>query len=307
VDVVTTPAAAPLLDTHPAVRQVIRYDKRGGDRGWRGFAALAHRLREAHYEVAYVPHRSLRSALLAWWARIPARVGFRDGWRMLYTESRRRPAVAGAHEVDRLLALAGDPRAIRTPSIGVTAGDHAAALEFVNAEELGDEVVALAPGSIWGTKRWPHFAGLAERLAATHAVAVVGGADDGALADAIVAAARKAGGRAASGCGRLTLRESAALIGRSRLLVTNDSAPLHFAQAMGTPTVALFGPTLAAFGFGPLNPGDRVVEVTDLDCRPCSRHGPATCPLEHHRCLRDLPVARVIAEIEETGALRRRD
>lgn len=305
VDVVTTPAAAPLLDTHPAVRQVIRYDKRGADRGWRGLAALARRLRDAHYEVAYLPHRSLRSALLAWWARIPARVGFRDGWRSLYTESRRRPGTG--HEVDRLLALAQDPRAIRTPSIGLTAADHAGALAFVETEGLGDDVVAVAPGSIWGTKRWPHFAALAVRLAATHAIAVVGGADDGALADGVVNAVREAGGRAASGCGRLTLREAAALIGRSRLLVTNDSAPLHFAQAVGTPTVALFGPTLAAFGFGPLNPGDRVVEVTGLACRPCSAHGPAVCPLGHHRCLRDLPVEQVIAAIEETGALRRRD
>ena len=305
VDVVTTPAAAPLLDTHPAVRHVIRYDKRGADRGWRGFAALARRLREAHYEVAYVPHRSLRSALLTVWARVPRRVGFRDGWRSLYTESRQRPA--GLHEVDRLLALAGDPQAIRTPSIGLTPGDHAAATAVLESEGLGPDVVALAPGSIWGTKRWPHFAALAERLAASHSIVVVGGAGDEMLAAGIVQAVRSAGGRAASGCGTLTLRESAALLGRCRLLVTNDSAPLHFAQAVGTPTVALFGPTLPSFGFGPLNPGDRVVEVTDLACRPCSKHGPAACPLEHHRCLRDLSVERVIAAIEETGALRRRD
>jgi heptosyltransferase-2 len=305
VDVVTTPAAAPLLDTHPAVRQVIRYDKRGADRGWGGFTTLARRLREAHYEVAYVPHRSLRSALLALWARVPRRVGFRDGWRSLYTESKVRPV--GGHEVDRLLALAGDARAIRTPSIGLTAADHGAAAAFVEAEELGSDVVALAPGSLWGTKRWPHFAALAGRLAGSHAIAVVGGPGDEALAAAIVDGVRSAGGRAANGCGKLTLRESAALLARCRLLVTNDSAPLHFAQAVGTPTVAVFGPTVPAFGFGPLHPGDRVAGVTDLACRPCSRHGPAVCPLGHHRCMRDLPVERVIAAIEETGALRRRD
>jgi len=305
VDVVTTPAAAPLLETHAAVRRVIRYDKRGADRGWAGLAALARRLAEAQYEVAYLPHRSLRSALLAFRARIPRRIGFRDGWRSLYTESRPRPNAG--HEVDRLLALAGERGAIRTPSIGLTPADHAAAEGFAADAGLGDDLVALAPGSIWGTKRWPHYPALAARLGATHAVAVVGGEGDAGLANAVVDAVRAAGGRAASGCGRLTLRESAALIGRARLLVTNDSAPLHFAQAVGTPTVALFGPTLAAFGFGPLNPGDRVVEMGDLDCRPCSRHGPAVCPLQHHRCLRDLPVERVMTAIEETGALRRRD
>ena len=305
VDVVTTPAAAPLLETHAAVRRVIPYDKRGADRGRAGLATLARRLAETHYEAAYLPHRSLRSALLALRARIPTRIGFRDGWRLLYTESRPRPATG--HEVDRLLALAGEPRAIRTPSIGLTAGDHGAAARFVEDEGLGAELVAVAPGSIWGTKRWPHYADLAARLADGHAIVVVGGADDAGLANAIVASVRAAGGRAASACGRLALRESAALIARAKLLVTNDSAPLHFAQAVGTPTVALFGPTLAAFGFGPLNPGDRVVEMTDLECRPCSRHGPASCPLKHHRCLRDLPVDRVMAAIEETGALRRRN
>ena len=305
VDVVTTPAAAPLLETHPAVRRVIPYDKRGTERGWAGLAALARRLRETQYEVAYLPHRSLRSALLAFRARVPVRIGFRDGWRSLYTASRPRPV--GGHEVDRLLALAGGADAIRTPSIGLTAADHAAAERFAEDEGLGADLVAVAPGSIWGTKRWPHYPALAARLSAAHGVAVVGGPADRGAADAVVEAVRGAGGRAASACGRLALRESAALIGRARLLVTNDSAPLHFAQAVGTPTVALFGPTLPEFGFGPLNPGDRVVELTDLDCRPCSRHGPADCPLKHHRCLRDLPVERVMAAIEETGALRRRD
>ncbi|MGH7537990.1 MAG: glycosyltransferase family 9 protein, partial [Gemmatimonadales bacterium] len=81
LDVVTTPAAAPLLETHPAVRRVIPYDKRGADRGWDGLRRLARSLRAEGYAVAYLPHRSLRSAALAWLARIPRRVGYRDGWR----------------------------------------------------------------------------------------------------------------------------------------------------------------------------------------------------------------------------------
>ena len=56
--------------------------------------------------------------------------------------------------------------------------------------------------------------------------------------------------QAVNTCGNLTLRQSAALIGRARLLITNDSAPQHFASAMGTPVVTLFGPTVVEFGFG---------------------------------------------------------
>src|SRR3989449_3590394 len=73
VDVVTTPAATPLLETHPAVRRVIPYDKKGRDRGLAGLFRLARALRAEQYECAYLPHRSLRTALAAWLARIPQR------------------------------------------------------------------------------------------------------------------------------------------------------------------------------------------------------------------------------------------
>jgi len=310
VDVVTTPAAAPLLETHPAVRAVIRYDKRGADAGARGFLALARRLRGAQYEVAYVPHQSLRSALLARFAGIPRRVGYASGWPFLYTESRRRPA--DAHEVDRLLALVDAPDADRRPSLTVTAADAAAAGGVLEAGGVAGRFVALAPGSIWGTKRWPGFPLLAARLSATgDRIVVIGGPDDRALGDEIVRAVASAtpepGSAVLNACGTLSLRASAALIGRARILVTNDSAPLHLAQAMGTPTVALFGPTVPEFGFAPINPGDATLGVDGLACRPCSKHGPARCPLGHHRCMTELTVEQVVATIEETGAIHRRD
>jgi len=83
------------------------------------------------------------------------------------------------------------------------------------------------------------------------------------------------------------------------VLVTNDSAPQHLASAMGTPTVTVFGPTVPEFGFGPLAPRSDVVGVTGLDCRPCDRHGPVTCPLGHWRCMRDLPAATIAAAVEQ--------
>jgi heptosyltransferase-2 len=148
--------------------------------------------------------------------------------------------------------------------------------------------VALAPGSIWGTKRWPGFAALAADVDAP--IVVVGGPEDAALAETVAAAAPH---RAWSAAGALPLRGSAALIARAAVLVTNDSAPLHLATAVGTPVVALFGPTVPSFGFGPRGPRDRVVEHPSLPCRPCSAHGPQICPLEHHRCMRELSAASV--------------
>jgi len=300
VDVVTTPLAAPLLETHPAVRQVFPYDKRGADRGWGGLKSLARRLREQAYAQAYLPHRSLRSAALAMLARIPARIGFAGGWSFLYTEARPKPRTG--HETERLLALANGAPGLYRPQLRPTAEDQRVADGLISGD-----FVALAPGSIWGSKRWPYYAELASKLAA--AVVVVGGPDDAALGNEIVLAVEGGQGRsrAVNACGRLTLRQSAALIGRARLLVTNDSAPLHLATAMGTPVVAVFGPTVTEFGFGPLRPGDVALGVEGLECRPCSPHGPPACPLGHHRCMRELTVSAVLAAIEELGALRPRN
>lgn len=310
VDVVTTPAAAGLLETHPAVRRVIPYDKHGTDRGFGGLRRLASRLRAERYAEAYLPHRSLRSAALARLAGIPRRIGFADGWRRLYTEARPRPT--SGHEIDRLLALARDSATPgRRPSLRLTEEDTAAAASLLVGGGIapGAPFAGLAPGAIWGTKRWPRYEELARRLVAQLAVVVVGSRDDASLGEAIVAAAGAGGdGRhpVVNACGRLTLRQTAALVARAAVLVTNDSAPLHLAQAVGTRTVAVFGPTVPAFGFGPRGLEDRVVQVA-LHCRPCSPHGPAACPLGHHRCMTELSVEQVLHTIEETGALHRRD
>ncbi len=304
VDVVTTPGAAALLETHPAVRRVIRYDKRGSDRGLRGLLRLARALAAERYEAAYLPHRSLRTAALAWLARVPKRVGFDDGWRWLYTEARRRPREG--HEVDRLLALVDTAPGRTSATLHLTPADRQAAEDFLCAHAIAAPFVALAPGSIWGSKRWPFYPELAARLAERAAIVVVGGPEDAGLAAEVAAAVARVGGRAVSGCGRLTLRQSADVIRRAIVLVTNDSAPLHFAQAVATPTVAIFGSTVPAFGFAPRGPRDAVVELAGLACRPCSAHGPATCPLGHHRCMKSLSVEDVLRAVEATGALVRR-
>jgi heptosyltransferase-2 len=308
VDVVTTPTAAALLETHPAVRRVIAYDKRGADRGVRGLRRLAARLRAERYEAAYLPHRSLRTAALAWLARIPRRVGFADGWRVLYTESRPRPRTG--HEIHRLLALADAASRHQTPpTLQLSVADVGRAKALLRMGTIQTPFAAFSPGSIWGSKRWPHYATLARRLLERLDVVLVGGPDDAALAEEILAGARDADAshHALNLCGRLSLRESAAVIQEAVVLVTNDSAPLHFAQAVGTPTVAIFGPTIPAFGFGPRGPRDVVVGVDGLACRPCSPHGPPACPLGHHLCMQAVTVDDILHAIEETGALHRRD
>jgi heptosyltransferase II len=308
VDVVTTPAAAALLESHAAVREVIRYDKKGRDAGLGGVRRLGAALRARRYARAYLPHRSWRSAALAVLARVPERTGFADSPAAI-TYTTRVPRARGGHEVERLLALAPGHRGpAPAVSLALTAGDEADADRWLAARGVQPGFIALAPGSIWGTKRWPYYPALASRLELP--IVVIGGPEDAGLAAQIAAAAP---GRAWSAAGELSLQASAVVIRRARALVTNDSAPLHLAAAVATPTVAIFGPTVPEQGFGPRGPRDLALGHAGLRCRPCSAHGPKVCPLGHHRCMRELPVETVaeavalVAEAEDRRAVRTRD
>jgi heptosyltransferase-2 len=288
VDVLVVPNARNLLETHPAVREVLAYDKHGRDRGAAALLRLARRLRRRGYARVYLPHQSLRSAALARLARIPERIGFAKGAAsLLYT---RRVAPSGAeHEAERLQALASpgtDRRAALR--IELSDDDRAEAYAWLAARGIGDGFVALAPGSVWGTKRWPGYPDLARLLKGR--IVVLGGPAEAKEAQAIVDAAPD---RVSSAVGDASLRVSAALLERAAVLVTNDSAPLHLASAVDTPTVAIFGPTVPAFGFGPRASRSAVVERAGLGCRPCSSHGPERCPLGHHRCMTEIPAAAV--------------
>jgi len=293
VDVVTTPAGGALLEGHPAVRRLIRYDKRGAQRGIGGLRSLAVQLRSAQYAVAYLAQGSWRSAALAWLARIPSRVGFdSSAGSGLYTS--RVPYRRAWHHATRLFQLAAHDVSRETPSPSLfpqVADRDAVTALIARGPFHPGPFIAVAPGSVWATKRWPDFPSLVASLSNGYGIVVVGGADDRALAGDIVTAAPD---RVLDATGQLSLLASAELIRRAAAIVTNDSLPQHLASAMGTPTVTLYGPTLPAFGFGPLAPMRAIVEhPPGLECRPCSAHGPQVCPRGHFRCMREISVLTV--------------
>nr|MDQ6924992.1 glycosyltransferase family 9 protein [Candidatus Eremiobacteraeota bacterium] len=271
---------------------------------------LALRLRGAGpYEAAYLAQGSVRSAALAVLAGCRERVGFDTSRnaRLLYTHVV--PYPADRHHAERLWSLARPDRvpsaAEIQPRLYPGIEDEGAVDEVLApvAELIGAGVplVALAPGSVWATKRWPYYAELGAVLAREAVLVVVGGRGDAELGAAIVRVCPA--GRVVDATGRLSVLASAALIGQAALLVTNDSAPQHLASAVGTRTLTIFGPTVPAFGFGPLAPGSATAGVDDLACRPCDRHGPRVCPLGHWRCMREQPADRVLALLRGAGML----
>src|SRR3989442_10258785 len=123
-EVVIQAAIGNKVSARETIRPATRYDRRGRAGARAGFRPWARARRAERYEAAYLPHRSLRSGALPWLARIPRRVGFHEGWPLLYTEVGRRPA--DGHESDRLLALAGEPPHSFAPRIRPPPADAAA-------------------------------------------------------------------------------------------------------------------------------------------------------------------------------------
>jgi heptosyltransferase-2 len=321
VDVLTTPEGSTILRNDPRIRNILIYDRRDADKGIAGFARTVGRIRHAglhgsldstrtpslnrFYEAAYLAQGSFRSALLVASTGVKKRVGFNTSeGRRLYTDQVEYKA--DRHHAERLWWLSmsscadAPSREQITPRVYPSSDDDAAAEAFV-VEHLLDRarpMIALAPGSAWGTKRWPYYPELAARLVEQFNIVVVGGNADVESGDSIVAQVPEGcGGNAA---GRLGILASAALLARARLLVTNDSAPQHLASAMDVPTVGIFGPTVPEFGFGPLASGSMIAGVEDLACRPCDRHGPQRCPLGHWRCMREVSSSVVLGLITQT-------
>jgi heptosyltransferase-2 len=309
VDVVVTPASAPLLARNPDIHELIVYDKRGADSGLLGFRRLAQRVRApdaregAPPAVAYLAQRSMRSGALALAAGYTRRVGFdASAGRTLYTT--RVPYREDRHHAERLWRLAFPDAPDREldavppmqPKLFPGDAERTAVDALLGASD-GRPLLALAPGSVWATKRWPYYGLLAQKLATRFRIAIIGGPDDRSEAASIAEFSSAQG--VVDGTASLSLLASAELIGRANLMVTNDSAPQHLASAMGTPTITIFGPTVEDFGFGPLAPHSISLGLDALACRPCHHHGPPRCPLGHWRCMRELEVDAVASAVDE--------
>jgi heptosyltransferase-2 len=162
--------------------------------------------------------------------------------------------------------------------------------ELLSGKVSGD-MIAIAPGSVWATKRWPldYYMSLVQELVqANYIVLLVGGQQD--IEPCEHLARNIQSNRVINAYGLFTLLQSAEILKRCRVLVSNDSAPMHLAAAVGTPCVVIFGPTVPEFGFAPVGNRHIVVEKKGLWCRPCTPHGGVHCPIGTHECMTGISV-----------------
>ncbi|MEW6088479.1 MAG: lipopolysaccharide heptosyltransferase II [bacterium] len=284
-----TPKAYDLVKANPYISEIIVYDKNGKDKGLKNFLKLAGKIKTQKYDLAVLPHRSVRSAMLVYYAGIPDRIGFdRSAGKMFLTRAVKYSW--DKHEAERNLDLIEEKAEDKKIPIFLDTEDIKKADRFVKEKGITgkDCLIGVAPGSVWATKRWlkERYAELINRLIDDFGAKIIifGGSEDKDLAEEIN---DMTGNNLVIAAGKLSIGESASAISKCRYFVANDTAPLHLASAFHVPAVAIFGPTITGFGFGPYSPRFAVVEK-DLKCRPCGRHGHRKCPKIHFKCMREI-------------------
>ena len=186
------------------------------------------------------------------------------------------------------------------PQPGELASARAELSSGGDPEPTGDFVALVLAATRYTKRPTPELAaGIIAGV--TEPVVLFGGDDVRELAAAVLALLTPAQrARTLDSCGRLTLRESCALLGAARVVVTPDTGLMHVAAALGRPIVTLWGNTAPGFGMYPFNARAQPTQVRDalvegLGCHPCSRIGYDACPRGHFRCMREQDVAAITA------------
>jgi heptosyltransferase-2 len=200
-----------------------------------------------------------------------------------------------AHEVQRCLDLIGvnNDNKKYTPKIYLDEKALADAKVALEMNKIKGKFIAVAPGSVWFTKRYACYTELIDLLSERFKLPIVllGSPDDRFLCAEL---AKSCAFPPMDLSGKTDLLLSAAIISRAILAITNDSAPAHIAAAVDTPVVAIFGPTVPSFGFVPFSDKSAVVDIGNLYCRPCNHHGSERCPQGHFRCMKELFPQRIV-------------
>lgn len=277
VSVLTKPAFADLYRGSPHVDEILPHE-RGGVGSW---LRSVKTLKARRFDAVFVLPRSFSAAFLAWSARIPRRIGYGGrGRTRLLSDT---PEAPGRdHRVlhyHHLLTALGKPPAVKAPKIALPAEAVAWAAQALP----GGPWIGFNPGATYGAaKQWfpDRFIELGRRLSKHGRLVVVGGPAEAELGEKVAAAV---GGLNIAG--RTKILELAAAIARCTLFVTNDTGPMHVADAVGTPQVAIFGPT--DWIHTPPYGKRHVLVRHEIHCSPCLKR---ICPLGHHDCMKRVSV-----------------
>jgi heptosyltransferase-2 len=299
VDMVSSTLCAPLANYMPGLRGVIVVDMPRRRLGIPQQRELTEKLRAEHYGQALVMSRKWKAALAPWLAGIPLRTGFAGEARFGLINDMRWGERALPRMIDQMGALALPANAALPdkwplPELRVPEADVAQWRTQRGLAAEAGPIVTLSPGAVGAGKAWPvrHYAELARALVKDGAsVWVLGGPNETAAARQIA----EAGGAGVRDLTSNDLRNAILAMAAADVSVTNDSGLMHISAAIGTPTVAIFGPT-SPWHWKPLNPVAAILEPPGDDAARQRARTEGNDAVAHHRT-DDVAVETVLAAV----------
>jgi heptosyltransferase-2 len=293
------PSTKDLFEHSPFIDKVIVYDKRGKQKSLFSFVALIRLIKGQNFTRVYSPHRSFRSSILVFFSGANYTAGF-DNANCSFLYKTRLKYFSCKHEVARNLDLiefdtSGENWRI-LPILNIPAAVEIQINKMV--EGISQKIVAVAPGSVWNTKIYPqnHFIDVIKYLVEkNYYVVLIGGKDDEKMCLEIQTNFNEG---VKSLAGQLSVIESVALLKKSTLLLSNDSAPTHLGMIANIPTITIYCSTVPEFGFFPYNQKSKSISLHGLDCKPCGIHGHMECPIKTFDCGNNLLPETVIHEVQ---------
>lgn len=285
--VAANPLVAELFIHHPWCDRVMIYNKSKQHKGLSGLRRFICEVRDEKFDLAVLLQKAFEAALIAFAAGIPLRAGFQTDLRgcLLTHKTALTPRIKRLHhsrhyvELLRSLGMNGDADRLK---LQLTATEEAEVLSRTGLREW----LVLNPGAAYGSaKRWypDRFAAVGNALSAKLglAVVIIGGPAEEKIGVDIEGQLTCP---SLNLVGKTTVREMMAVIAKSRLVISNDSGPMHIAAAFQIPTVAIFGPTDHTTTY-PWTERARVVQ-SGAKCAPCLKR---KCPIDHH-CMLNVTV-----------------
>ena len=286
LDALAPPWVAPVLRRMPQVSEVIEAPFRHGALELRGRWRLGRSLAARKYDQAIVLPNTWKAALVPFFADIGLRSGYvgesRYGLLNLTYKNEEKKSTPMPLHYAKLSEPPGKPPKEPLPEPGLCV--HPDTIRETRARfGLAAPYAVLCPGAEYGpAKRWPYFRQLADRIG--ESIVLLGSQNDAEACKDI---------RGTNLAGKTTLDEAIALMAGASYVVANDSGLMHIAAALGLPQVALFGSSSPEHT-PPLSPASRVLWL-HIECSPCFAR---ECPLGHFRCMREIGVDKVVAEID---------
>ena len=280
IDVLVKKGNESLLQNNPSIRNIYIFNK--SNKKLSEIFRLTNIFRSNRYDIVFNFHRFGSSGIITLLSGAKKKYGFKKNpFSWSYTKKFEHNIGNGQHEVERNLQLLQEFGAAPT-----------AQPELYPSQENYEKVkpyktqtyYCIAPASVWFTKQLPEhkWIELIQILGTEHCIYLLGAPNDVELCERLQINSKQ--NNIINLAGKLSLLESAVLMKDAKRNYVNDSGPLHIASAMNAPVTAFFCSTITDFGFGPLSNDKQVLEVKNLDCRPCGLHGYKVCPLGHFKC-----------------------